>query len=224
MKYNRYKLELGEVDRELDILKEELIEKIEELWEETLKDEEFLKIVEIPSNQKVELDTFHNDFVIDEYQRTENRISFNVVEKDASYYSSYKKKLLSVKLEDGKITLEGDTEIKNVLKIYKFSKMGIEFIKKEAEQRFEDEISKKQRLIKEIEEVDEEKIEETETQTLKIKTTTEIFTYKLPRKDIVSFMNGLDEPYMFVTLPEKDKEIVLNKKDILRVECLSLIK
>lgn len=224
MKYNVYKLELGEVDRELDILKEELVEKIEELWEETLKDEEFLKIVEIPSNQKVELDTFHNDFVIDEYQRTENRISFNVVEKDASYYSSYKKKLLSVKLEDGKITLEGDTEIKNVLKIYKFSKMGIEFIKKEAEQRFEDEISKKQRLIKEIEEVDEEKIEETETQTLKIKTTTEIFTYKLPRKDIVSFMNGLDEPYMFVTLPEKDKEIVLNKKDILRVECLSLIK
>lgn len=224
MKYNIYKLELGEVDKELDILKEELIEKIEELWEETLKDEEFLKIVEIPSNQKVELDTFHNDFVIDEYQRTENRISFNVVEKDASYYSSYKKKLLSVKLEDGKITLEGDTEIKNVLKIYKFSKMGIEFIKKEAEQRFEDEISKKQRLIKEIEEVDEEKIEETETQTLKIKTTTEIFTYKLPRKDIVSFMNGLDEPYMFINLPEKDKEIVLNKKDILRVECLSLIK
>lgn len=224
MKYNIYKLELGEVDRELDILKEELIEKIEELWEETLKDEEFLKIVEIPSNQKVELDTFHNDFVIDEYQRTENRISFNVVEKDASYYSSYKKKLLSVKLEDGKITLEGDTEIKNVLKIYKFSKMGIEFIKKEAEQRFEDEISKKQRLIKEIEEVDEEKIEETETQTLKIKTTTEIFTYKLPRKDIVSFMNGLDEPYMFINLPDKDKEIVLNKKDILRVECLSLIK
>lgn len=224
MKYNIYKLEQREVDRELDILKEELIEKIEKLWEDTLKDEEFLKIVEIPSNQKVELDNFHNDFVIDEYQRTENRISFNVMEKDASYYSSYKKKLLSIKLEDGKMTLDflsGDTEIKNVLKIYKFSKKGIEFIKKEAEQKFEDEISEKQRLVKEIEEVDEEKIEETETQTLKIKTTTEIFTYELCRKDIVSFMNGLDEPYMFINLPDKDKEIVLNKKDILRVEACS---
>ena len=224
MKYNIYKLEQREVDRELDILKEELIEKIENLWEDTLKDEEFLQIVEIPSNQKVELDTFHNDFVIDEYQRTENRISFNVVEKDASYYSSYKKKLLSVKLEDGKITLDflsGDTEIKNVLKIYKFSKEGIEFIKKEAEQRFEDEISKKQRLIKEIEEVDEEKIEETETQTLKIKTTTETFTYEVYKKDAISFMNSLDEPYTFINLPDKDKEIALNKKDILRVETCS---
>ena len=50
-----------------------------------------------------------------------------------------------------------------------------------------------------------------------VKTNTESFSYKLEQDEVRYSMENLENSNTFISLPEKDRCIVLNKKEILEI-------
>ena len=136
-------------------------------------------------------------------------------------YSNLEKiDLLKVRMKEGKLSLEilleGNIDTENILFLYIESKEGIQNIKNNAFSKIEYRIQEKEKLISRIKNVDENK--EEKPKTLIVETPKETFSCKLKNEDIKYFMKNLESSDTFISLPEQDENIVLNKKNILKVE------
>lgn len=219
--YNEYKKELNKKEKELQSLKGELYKKLEKLWENTLKDREFIEIIKESMNRSSWVSNNDYDFEILNFKMDKDGINFLVRKSPIDMYSNLKKiDLLKVRMKDGKLSLEilleGNISTENILFLYTESKEGIQKIKNNAFSKIEYRIQEKEKLISEIKNVDENK--EEKPKTLILETPKETFSYKLKNEDIKYFMANLDTSNTFISLPEQDENIVLNKKNILKVE------
>lgn len=225
--YNEYKKELNKKEEELQNLKDELYKKLEKLWEDTLKDREFLEIIKESINRSSWINNNNYDFEILNFKMDRDGINFLVRKAPIDMYSNLKKiDLLKVRMKDEKLSLEilleGNINAENILSLYTDSKYGIQKIKNNAFSKIEYGIQEKEKLISKIKNVDENK--EEKPKTLIVETPKETFSYKLKNEDIRFFMENLENPDTFINLPEEDKNIVLNKKNILKVEVKTLDK
>lgn len=224
--YNEYKKELNKKEEELQNLKAELYKKLEKLWEETLKDREFLEIIKESMNRSSWVSNNDYDFEILNFKMDRDGINFLVRKTPIDMYSHIKDlkeiDLLKVRMKDGKLSLEilleGNVKAENILSLYIESKDGIQKIKNNAFSKIEYGIQEKEKLISRIKNVDENKVEK--LKTLIVETPKETFSYKLKNEDIRFFMKNLESSDTFISLPEQDKNIVLNKKNILKVEVI----
>lgn len=219
--YNEYKKELNKKEKELQNLKAELYKKLEKLWENTLKDREFIEIIKESMNRSSWVSNNDYDFEILNFKMDKDGINFLVRKSPIDMYSNLEKiDLLKVRMKEGKLSLEilleGNIDTENILFLYIESKEGIQNIKNNAFSKIEYRIQEKEKLISKIKNVDENK--EENPKTLIIEIPKETFSYKLKNEDIRFFMENLDNSNTFINLPEQDKNIVLNKKNILKVE------
>lgn len=226
MIYNEYKKELNKKEEELQNLKAELYKKLEKLWKDTLKDREFIEIIKESINRSSWVSNNDYDFEILNFKMDRDGINFLVRKTPIDMYSHIKDlkeiDLLKVRMKDGKLSLEilleGNVKAENILFLYTESKNGIQKIKNNAFFKIEYGIQEKEKLISKIKNVDENKVEK--PKTLIVETPKETFSYKLKNEDIRFFMESLETSDTFISLPEQDKNIVLNKKNILKVEVI----
>lgn len=221
--YNKYLEELNKKAEELQALKDELYKKLEKLWEDTLKDGDFLEIIKDPMNRSSWLSDHDYNFEIMDFKMDKDGINFWIRKRPIDMYSNRNKiDLFKIRMKDGnlslEILLEGNINAENILFLYIDSKEGIQKIKDEAFSKIEYGIQKKENLISKIKNVDKEK-EEEKPKTLIVETHKETFSYKLDQDSLRFFMGNLEGPNTFISLPE-DRNIILNKKDILKIEVI----
>lgn len=221
--YNKYLEELNKKEEELQALKGELYKKLEKLWEDTLKDGGFLEIIKDPMNRSTWLSNNDYDFDILDFKMDRDGINFLVRKSPIDMYSNRNKiDLFKIRMKDGKLSLkillEGNINTENILSLYIESKEGIQKIKNRAFSKIEYGIQEKENLISKIKNVDENK--EEKPKTLIVETHKETFSYKLDQDSLRFFMGNLEDPNIFVSLPEEDRNIILNKKDILKIEII----
>ena len=223
MSYNEYLEELNKKEEELQALKGELYKKLEKLWEDTLKDGEFLEIIKDPMNRSSWISNNDYDFEILDFEMDRDGINFLVRKSPIDMYSNRNKiDLFKIRMKDGKLSLkillEGNINTENILSLYIESKEGIQKIKDGAFSKIEYGIQEKEHLITKIKNVDKNK--EEQQKTLIVETHKETLSYKLKQDSLRFFMENLQDPNTFISLPEEDRDIMLNKKDILKIEVI----
>ena len=219
MYYKDYIEELKKKEEELKDLKSELYKKLEKLWESTLKDEEFLNMLKDSRNRYCNLKGGNYELQIMDFEMDKEGINFWIRKGPTDVYSTLPHiDLLKIKIKNEELFLNillKECRTEDILDLYIDSKYGIKKIKENACFRLEYEIEIKENLISKINKVDEE--EKTTIKNLTVKTNTESFSYRLEKDDIRYFMEDLENSNTFINLPEKDRCIVLNKKEILEI-------